>query len=51
MNGLTPFVDSQESIFELWTLVCWVLVLLVGIGSGAGVACIIGLVWVDLHPH
>jgi hypothetical protein len=51
MAGVTPFLSSEGSVIELWTAVCWVLVLVVGLGSATGIACVIGLIWTDLHPR
>lgn len=43
MNSLMPSIGDQRSMLELWTLVCWLLILLVGLGSATAIACIIGL--------
>lgn len=51
MDELKPFLSSEGSVFKLWTAVCWVLVLVVGLGSATGIACVIGLIWTDLHPR
>ena len=51
MNDLAPFPGVQGSVFEAWMLIGWVLVLLIGLAGTVGIACIIGLVWAQLHPR
>jgi len=51
MDGFIPFVSDEESVFELCTLVFWVLILIVGLGGAAGVGCVVGLIWSELHPR